>query len=52
MTYSNRQLKCNVFDVQLVADDDGNAGAGIGIGGEKISGQTRRYWKPGSKRSG
>ena len=37
LTYCDRILKCSVFDIQLVADDDGNAGAGIGIGAEKIS---------------
>ena len=37
-TYCERHLLLKVWGVQTCADDDGNAGAGIGIGGEKISG--------------
>ena len=36
-TYCTRQLKCKVWDVQIVSDDDGNAAAGVGPGSEKIS---------------
>ena len=36
-TYCERHLLCKVFGVQLVADDDGNAGGGIGPGAEKIT---------------
>ena len=36
-TYCERHLLCKVFGVQLIADDDGNAGGGIGPGAEKIT---------------
>ena len=36
-TYCERHLLCKVFGVQLVADDDGNAGGGVGPGAEKIT---------------
>ena len=36
-TYCERHLLLKVWGVQTCADDDGNAGAGIGIGAEKIS---------------
>ena len=36
-TLAERHLVCKVFGVQLVADDDGNAGGGIGPGAEKIT---------------
>ena len=36
-TFVGRHLKCNVFNVQLVKDDDGNAGGGIGPGAERIT---------------
>ena len=36
-TFVGRHLKCNVFNVQLVKDDDGNAGGGVGPGAEKIT---------------
>ena len=36
-TFVGRHLKCNVFNVQLVKDDDGNAGGGIGPSAEKIT---------------
>ena len=36
-TLVERHLICKVFGVQLVADDDGNAGGGIGPGAEKIT---------------
>ena len=36
-TLVERHLVCKVFGVQLVADDDGNAGGGIGPGAEKIT---------------
>ena len=36
-TYCTRQLKCKVWDVQIVSDDDGNAAAGVGPGSERIS---------------
>ena len=36
-TYCQRLLLCMVFGVQLIADDDGNAGGGIGPGAEKIT---------------
>ena len=34
--YALRRLKCSVFDIQLVADDDGNAAGGRGRSLEKI----------------
>ena len=34
-TFVGRHLKCNVFNVQLIEDDDGNAGGGVGPGAEK-----------------
>ena len=37
MTFVKRQLKCGVFDVNLTADDDGNAGGGVGPGAERIT---------------
>ena len=37
-TYCERHLLCKVFGVQVVSDDDGNAGAGVGPGSETISG--------------
>ena len=36
-TFVGRHLKCNVFNVQLVKDDDGNAGGGVGPSAEKIT---------------
>ena len=36
-TYALRRLKCNVFDVRLVDDDDANAAGGIGPGAEPIT---------------
>ena len=36
-TYCTRQLKCKVWDVNIVSDDDGNAAAGVGPGSELIS---------------
>ena len=36
-TFCERHLICKVFGVQLIADDDGNAGGGIGPGAEKIT---------------
>lgn len=36
-TYALRRLKCSVFDVHLVDDDDGNAAGGIGPGAEPIT---------------
>ena len=36
-TYALRRLKCSVFDVRLVADDDGNRAGGVGPGTEPIS---------------
>ena len=41
-TLVERHLLCKVFGVQLVADDDGNAGGGIGPGAEKISADQAR----------
>ena len=38
-TFVKRQLKSAVFDLDLVDDDDGNAGAGIGPSAETITAQ-------------
>ena len=36
-SFVGRHLKCNVFNVQLVKDDDGNAGGGVGPSAERIT---------------
>ena len=36
-TYCERHLVCKVFGIVLIADDDGNAGAGVGPGSEVIT---------------
>ena len=37
MTYAVRHLKCQVFNIQLVQDDDGNRGGAVGPAAAKIS---------------
>ena len=36
-TYCERHLACKVFGIQVIGDDDGNAGAGVGPSAERIT---------------